>query len=380
MSFSPQKLLLINLEISGKEIRDVSSLISQSFLIKSVNLGSTQVSIPPSYFLGLPLILTNPKQLLYIKWGNDNSNIIGKMIDLTYYEPDCEILLKKPNSKQEIRNFPAYTSFLEIFKSVYPHLSIDTSNYLFCRTFKNQTKLLLPICNLPISVFHIPGSVWTIEFRNFPSSLVLCPDTLLLTKKWISSRINETNPLLSEVNQLIVGFNEILNNESVTSSQQEQFNSFLKTVINNRKYNDLLIRVYKSEENEFRLNPDRSVTIIHSSLQNPLTIPGSKLRLSFENDSYNIKMNNSDDISIPIRMDSVLPLLELFNCCYFDFYASIPPRDFSFDFPPRGTLKIPRACRDSRVMMIKDEMIDTVYRQEMDFGNELLKKKQTNKA
>ena len=369
MSFNIKKQLLTSLKLSNRDSRTISNEISQCFLINSIDLSDSSLVIPPSCLASLPLILINPKKMIFHKGEIATQEILIKMIDLTYYSPDCELNFLIPSIGLIKKTFPAYTSITEVFKSIYLNYDLVNENFLLCRTFLNDFKLYLPLSNLPIGIFHIPEAIWTVSMYNIPKQQNLNLLNILLIKDFIQNRCNEHSPNQQIIDELFQKINYFINNPKISNPTQiliEEFNNFLKLLNENQKFQFLFIKIFKFGNNIFKLI-DKNIQI------NDINLPALKIRVfELENNNFEIGFLNNF-IKYLIPNNCYLLLIEFINYCYLEFYSAVSNRDFTFDFPLRGTLKIPRACKDSRILKIKDELLPELYKKQIEFGENLIK-------
>ncbi|EAX88777.1 hypothetical protein TVAG_036570 [Trichomonas vaginalis G3] len=375
MDFSGDNKYLTGIKLTGRSARRPTQDVSQAFMVNTVRLEKAEFKYPPSILASLPHIIRKPENLKYNYGIPATRNLIEDMIDLTYYQPDCELDFLLPDGSDKTVTVKSYTSLRNVLALFTKDLQYDDlDNLVLVRSIGEGLILRLPACNMPIGLFHVPLARWTFEFKWVPKSMNINPMLANMLNLYVNQRANEPTTMPKETMETIKDFTSKLINVSSNPTEQnkQKVQVFLDDMNSNPKYELINSRFAKTGEiniTYFQITKDMKVKI-WKGVNEPAVFESKDLVIKRTESAF--AMLFGDDAQYPLPRVFFPPFYEFVNFAMFPNWESVKAREFEFDSQPRTKTPIPRVFTDSRVNFIKPEKLQEVIHDQLEFGKKFV--------
>lgn len=374
MDFSGDNKYLTGIKLSGRSARRPTQDISQAFMVSTVKLEKAEFKYPPSVLASLPHIIRKPENLKYNYGIPANKKIIDAMIDLTYYQPDCEIHFLLPDGTEQIETFKSYTSLNSVAKFFAQELQYtDIDNLVLVRMIGAGLNMRLPTCQMPIGLFHIKDAMWTFEFKFVPKSMPMNKLTANMLNLYINQRAHEPTTIpQADLNNLIDFAAKLVDvAANPTEPNKQKLQVFLDDMNTNPKFEAINSRFAKTGEiniTYYQITKDMKMRVwkgvnvpnVHDAKDCVVRRTERGFALTFgENTQY------------PIPRVFFESFYEFINFAMFENWESVTFRQFDFEPQPRKSGGVPRCYDDSRINFIKPEKLQEVIDSQLEFGRKL---------
>lgn len=340
-------------------ILSLNAQISQEFFIKTVQLSVPFMSVPNPYLASLPRIRKHPENLLFDNGKKGDLELIKKMLFGAHLLPDCNITFNVPIQGEIKKTFRAGTSLLNTMITVVPETKEISQFLVLKRTDKENTLLLKPN-SLPIGIFDLSNSVWTIELLCLPDTLPFTPFTKSLVKTWLTNRSDTQTE--AKKNKLLQ-----INRNLESINTQTEFTNFLGKLVFVKCASR---RVYRAKDDKFTLKIERQGNVIFEigpekqKILEDLNI--SQLNIcAMEHEGYIIHFEKSR-VDVTISNDDFLKILEAVNLSLIDYNEKSFENSLTIDFPSEADrqCEIPQIVVQSKLNNLKSELAANIVNNE----------------
>lgn len=351
-----------SLHLTADDSQDISTSISQQFLIEEVDLGPNYLNIPNSIFASLPLIKKNPKNLRYSNGKCASREILQEMLLLAHFLPDSTIEFQYPSGETIETTFPAGTSLYAVFSHLFPEHLSSYSFIFFVRTQKKTGKrLLLRPSSLPIGIYDMKDCLWSIEFIYIPEYLKYDKIYIDMLGKWFDDRKSQYNNKKPERKNDFDDFLQQLHQVS----NQEQLVTLLNKVNQNprtkvRRYSTSSLTIKLDWGKDYGKNDEHQIVKIKSNGKTLIGFDLSSARIHRSNSQYlfTIKMIKDPNTvkSFKLSDKDADNVTEFLNIAVTPKIAEKNPGDalsILFPDPQQREFSIPQITSKSKILKMK---------------------------
>lgn len=347
---------------SSDDQSQISTAISQQFMIEKIDLGSDYIYIPNSVFASLPLIKEHPENLIYSNGKRATREIFQEMIFLSHFLPDISFEFQYPSGELRETIFPAGTPLYAVLSHILPELSSSYSNLFFVRTLKDTGKrLLVRPSTLPVGIFSMKNCIWSIEFIYIPEYIKYNKTFIFMLEKWFKDRKLQYNGKKVEA---VKEFDDYIQQiQQITS--QEQVVAFLNKINQNsrakvRRYATSSFTIKLDWGKDFGKDGEHQIVKIKSNKNTLIGLDLSSARIRKDKNQYIFSirlMKDSKTVkSFKLTEDDADSLTEFFNIAVIPKNAEKNPENalsVIFPNPQQREFSIPQITSESRINELK---------------------------
>lgn len=347
---------------SSDDSSQISTAISQQFMIEKIDLGPNFLYIPNSVFASLPLIKEHPENIEYSNGKRANREIFQEMLFLSHFLPDSTIEFQYPSGELKEAVFPAGTSLYIILSNLLPELLSSYSFLFFVRTHKETGKrLLLRPSSLPIGIFDVKDCIWSVEFIYIPEYIKYNKIYIDMLDKWFNDRKSQYD---NKKEKQIKEFDDFLQQLHQTS-RQEQLVTLLNKINQNskakvRRYETSSFTIKIEWGKEYGKDDEHQIVKIKSNQKTLIGLDLSSARIRQDQNQYifTIKMLKDPKIvkTYKLTEEDALNLTEFFNLAVIPKNAEKNPENalsILFPDPQQKEFNVPQITSRSKINKLK---------------------------
>lgn len=178
---------LVQLDLSNNQLFSLPLSISQCILLERIDISGNPMTRPPAVLFSLPKLRSNPHNIYFGKNQVCTEELAINIINDTSEIPQLSLQFEEVNiishgNQKAIRSVtcaPDITTSL-LFIMIHPEFQEFKNEILLVRKYKNHFLRIVPE-NVPISLYFIPGAIWSLELKYLPSKLSQCILPLVLS-------------------------------------------------------------------------------------------------------------------------------------------------------------------------------------------------------